>query len=173
MSGTENKSVKTHPALEQEIISTHEKFGWSLVSSQELLSQTSHTSEDSVFVYHHTTTTNYVKLIFSRNRDIPNREKVVALEKEYWDCFDTFMSAPNIMPGKIFWIIAAVLCVPGLIMLMSGAEGSIAAIPSILLGLAPIILRHICYYMPRKKQANECADRSDVIEEEIENLLKS
>lgn len=172
MSRTENKSVKTHPALEQEIISTHERFGWSLVSSQEIFSQTSHTSEDSVFIYHHTTTTNFVKLVFFRDMDFPNRDKIIKLEKEYWECFDTFMSSPKMVPGKIFWIIAAVFCVPAVIMLASGGGNIGMALPAIIAGIAPMILRHICYYMPNQKRADECVARSEEIDKEISELIK-
>jgi len=42
MASMESKSVKIHPDLEQEIIAKHELFGWRLVSSQEIMSQTSY-----------------------------------------------------------------------------------------------------------------------------------
>ena len=173
MAGTESKSIKIHPALEQEMISTHERFGWTLASSQEIHSQTSHSDEDSVFVYHYTTTTNYIKLVFSRERDFPNREKVVELEKQYWACFDTYMSAPKMMPGKLFWIFALILCVPSILMVVAGEGTIIAVLPSILAGLAPMIIRHICYYMPKHRLADQCVSRCVEIDEEIAELLKA
>lgn len=169
----ESKSIKVHPALEQKMIDSYEAFGWSLSSSQEIHSQTSHSDEDAVFVYHYTTTTNYVKLVFTREREFQNRAEITALEEEYWECFNTYMSAPGVFPGKIFWIIAGVLCVPAVIMVaVEGTDAIGAAIPALIAGIAPILLRHFCYYRPKADTAAKCLLRCTEIEEETEKLRK-
>ncbi len=48
MAGVESKSIQVHPALEQIMITNHERFGWTLKSSQEIFSQTAHSDQDSV-----------------------------------------------------------------------------------------------------------------------------
>lgn len=173
MAGTESKSIKIHPALEQEMISTHERFGWTLTSSQEIHSQTAHSDEDSVFTYHYTTTTNYIKLIFSRERDFPNREEIVKLEKQYWTCFNTCLSVPSIIPGKIFWIFAAIPCVPSLLLISTGKGDIGSYLPSILMGFVPMILRELIYYLPHRILANKCIGRCGEIEAEIIELIES
>ena len=72
MANDETKSVTTSHEEEQMIIEKHEQFGWSLHSSQEVLSQTAHSTDMGYYVQHTTTTTNYVKLIFKRDRDFPH-----------------------------------------------------------------------------------------------------
>lgn len=170
---TESKSIKVHPALEQEMISTHERFGWSLVSSQEINSQTAHSEEDSVFTYHYITTTNYVKLVFSRERDFPNRERIVELEKQYWTCFNTYLSVPSIIPGKIFWIFAAIPCVPSILLIATGKGDVSSYLPSMLAGFAPMILRELIYYLPNRIFANKCIGRCADIEAEIVELIEA
>ncbi len=176
MAGVESKSIQVHPALEQIMITNHERFGWTLKSSQEIFSQTAHSDQDSVFVYHYTTTTSFVKLVFSRERDFPNYSRIRELEEQYWACFDTYMSAPKLIPGKWYWIFALALCVPAILFIASGEGGPgsfFGVLPSILIGLAPMLLRHFCYYMPQTKKAGKCLNRCVEIEEEVEGLMKS
>ena len=87
MANDETKSVTTSHEEEQMIIEKHEQFGWSLHSSQEVLSQTAHSTDMGYYVQHTTTTTNYVKLIFKRDRDFPHAREIRPLEDEYWENF--------------------------------------------------------------------------------------
>ncbi|MBQ3591383.1 MAG: hypothetical protein II979_05530 [Clostridia bacterium] len=167
---TENKSIKVHPALEQTMIDNYELFGWNLMNSQEIHTQTSHSDEDDLFVYHYTTTTNYVKLQFSRDKEMENREKILPLETEFWDCFDTYMSIPKFLPGKIImgWTI---LYTGATVVIIAAGEANIfSALPFLLVGLAPALIRHFLHYLPKKKKGDICKDRCAEIMPEVENM---
>jgi len=170
----ESKSIKVHPALEQTMIEQYQDFGWTLVSSQEVFSQTSHSDEDAVFVYHYTTTTNFIKLMFQREREFANREQILALEDEYWACYNVYMSVPKIIPGKWFWIWAVLMCFAPIYFLITQGISSLGdGLPALIVGLAPMILRHICYYLPKKKKGAQCLLRCVEIDEEVKQLRKS
>lgn len=172
MANPESKSIKTHPELEQEMIERHELFGWKLKSSQEIYSQTSHEEDGLVYTYNCLTTTNYVKLVFSRDRDRENMDKIKKLEEEYWNCVYTYYETPGFLPKKkIFWAIAGIFLIPAvLLLLINGTQELGAVISGFILGLAPFILRHFLYYAPKKKEGDKCLQRSFDIEKEIEAM---
>lgn len=163
----ESKSITVHPDLEQMVISKFELFGWSLISSQEIFSQTSHTDEDAYFVYHTTKTTNYVKLMFQRERQFENREKICELEEEYWANYYDILKVPKLMPGKIFTGIFGLYLIAAVIMVASDNVDLSMGWINLVIGIAPFLLRHFLYYLPKKKKASESEARNLQIEKEI------
>ena len=79
----ETKSLTVSPNDEQSTIDLNECFGWELQSSQEVYSKDSHLESRSDGVYNVTSTTNYVKLVFSREKDDPRYLQYVNLESEF------------------------------------------------------------------------------------------
>ena len=80
----ETKSAQVAPNQEQSTIDLYQKFGWTLLSSQEIYSKNSHIESRGGQNYSVTETTNYVKLTFQRDKDMPNYDKIVPLENEYF-----------------------------------------------------------------------------------------
>ncbi len=109
MARTESKTMQVHPMEEQAAIETMQRFGWSLLSSQEVHVKDSHLEnklglfgESLVSV---TETTHYVKLVFSRDLDMPNIDKLRELERQYHGLQPE--APPPGMPGWV-WAIAVV-----------------------------------------------------------------
>ena len=75
----ETKAVQIHPSEENEQINLWGKFGWEVQSSQEIYNQNTKDLGDKVV----TTTTNYVKLVFSRDTSMPNYDKIRSYENDY------------------------------------------------------------------------------------------
>jgi len=75
----ETKSIQIHPSEENFQIDLWGKFGWEVKSSQEIFNRDSRDLGDKV----ETVTTNYVKLVFSRETTMPNYQKIKSLENEY------------------------------------------------------------------------------------------
>ena len=83
MARMEKKSVTCRPFEENSTIQKYESFGWTLDSSQEVFNKDSHVEGRYGGNVSVTETTNYVKLLFSRDKDMPYYEKIVELENQY------------------------------------------------------------------------------------------
>ena len=83
MARLEKKSITCKPYEENDTIHKFEKFGWTLESSQEVYNKDSHVEGRFGKNYSVTETTNYVKLVFSRDKDMPYYEEITKLETEY------------------------------------------------------------------------------------------
>lgn len=84
MSRMENKSISVAPKYEQETIEIHNRFGWLLVSTQVIYNQDSHIERRGDSLYNVTETENYVKLMFTRDKDMPNYNEIVSVEQKYY-----------------------------------------------------------------------------------------
>ncbi len=140
MARMESKSVSVAPAMEQEAIEKHELFGWTLLNSQEVLSKESHLKEEGGDLWNVTTTTNYVKLVFQRNLEMPQIAEIKKLEEKYWNNYEIYKNHPSILPGK-FVLIAGGLMIGGGIAGFSSGVGS--GIACIALGLAIFAARQL------------------------------
>lgn len=169
MANDETKSITTSCEEEQMIIEAHEQFGWSLHSSQEVLSQVGHSTDMGYYVEHTTTTTNYVKLVFKRDRDFPNADKIRPLEDEYWDNFAMRYTVPNLLPGKILKGFALFYIIPG-IMIYVLEHNILVMISGFAVGLLPTIIRYFVYYKPKAKKAELAFDRCCEISESIKEI---
>ena len=81
----ESTSTTVSPSEEQSTINLFQIFGWELVSSQEVYNKDSHLESRDDGLYNVTSTTHYVKLVFTRETTMPNYAKLVALENEFYN----------------------------------------------------------------------------------------
>lgn len=169
MANDETKSVTTSHEEEQMIIEKHEQFGWSLHSSQEVLSQTAHSTDMGYYVQHTTTTTNYVKLIFKRDRDFPHAREIRPLEDEYWENFAVRYTVPRVMPGKIISIWAIIYIIAGIVIFCS-ENNAASLIFSLAIGIAPALIRYLVYYKPKANAADKAFQRCCDISSEIDKI---
>lgn len=95
MARIEKKTVTCIPSDENRIIDVYQAFGWMLDSSQEVYNKDSHIEGRRDGNYSVTETTNYVKLVFARDKDMPYYEKITQLEARFW-------SEENKRPAKLF-----------------------------------------------------------------------
>ncbi len=114
MARTESKSIQVHPSDEQSMIEFMQKFGWSLLSTQEIKVKDSHLEQRGDSIYSVTESEHYVKLAFSRDLDMPHLKEIKAIEDEYF-------SLPNPPPlPKVFplWaiVVTVVTCGAGLLL---------------------------------------------------------
>ncbi len=89
----EYKTVNVSNNLEDKTISTHTHFGWSLKSSQRVFNQDSHNEYSSlangnVYVETVTETVDFTKLVFERDKNMPNYDRIVRLEQRAFKLLD-------------------------------------------------------------------------------------
>ena len=106
MARTESKSMQVHPDEEQKLIELMQKFHWSLLSSQEVKTKDSHLeknwSGDKIMSV--TETEHYIKLVFSRDLDLPNIKEVKQIEDQYFSL--PFPDYPALFPVSIWlWVV--------------------------------------------------------------------
>ena len=89
------------PSDEDDFINRAAIFGWDLKSSQEVYSQDSHLETHSDTLYSVTETTNYVKLVFCRDKGIGRDADVSRIENEYWEQYAKYKKFPKGMSFKL------------------------------------------------------------------------
>ena len=109
MARMESKSIEVSPKEEQSTIDTFGKFGWSLVSSQEIFNKDSHLERRGDTIQNVTETTNYVKLVFNRDKDMPYYDKVTELENSY---YATLSRKPFYAKKSIWWLVVLTIVIP-------------------------------------------------------------
>ena len=106
MGRTESTSFQVHPKDEQEQINFMQKFHWNLLNSQEIKTVDSHMERRGGSIYSVTKSEHYVKLIFSRELDLPNLTEIKRLEQQFYSLSEP--KEPQLFPGTILpWLIAA------------------------------------------------------------------
>ena len=107
MARTESKTLTCHPDAEQDVISTHQKFHWSLLSSQDVKTATTGLEKGGWLddnVYSVTRTEHYVKLSFTRDLDTPNLNEIKKLEAAYFGLPSPYY--PKLFPIHfVLWIV--------------------------------------------------------------------
>ncbi len=89
----ESKTVKCLPADEQFFIDVNQRFKWELVSSQEIFAQDTRLESRYDGDYSVTTTTNYIKLVFSRDTEKWDVNLINKLQKEEDDAYAALKAA--------------------------------------------------------------------------------
>lgn len=111
----ETKSFTVHPDDEQSTIDLWASFGWNLKSSQEVKTKDSHLEQRGGQLVSVTESEHYVKLVFERDNQRANYQRLVELENTYYD----IMARKPVPPKGIKIIIALLLLclyvVPGVI----------------------------------------------------------
>ena len=80
----EIKSVDVSNSQEEAYINIYQSFGWELKSSQRVFNRDSRLTSEGDKLYSETTTTDFTKLVFEREKKIPNYDEITELEKEFW-----------------------------------------------------------------------------------------
>ena len=112
-----------------------QKFHWSLLSSQEIKTVDSHLEQRGDTVYSVTSTENYVKLVFSRDLELPNLSKIKQLEDEYFSIKNPRVVLPPLVPLGLFGGIVLL----GLTFLYG-------------IGILIYLAYYFIYYAPKKKE---------------------
>ena len=79
----EYKTMKINPSNLNSVLNVRSCFGWELGSSQEINVKDSHIERDGDKIYSVTESEHYTTVTFKRDDRIPNRNKLVTLEKDY------------------------------------------------------------------------------------------
>ena len=117
MARLESTSLSVLPNDEQEAIDTYQKFGWELKSSQEIFNKDSHNERRGDSVYNVTETTNYVKLVFQRDKDMPYYKQICELENKY---YSTIKSEPRNASSYAVTVFGIIIAVIGLLCALFG-----------------------------------------------------
>ena len=80
----EIKSIDVSNSQEETYINIYQSFGWELKSSQRVFNRDSRLKSEGDSLYTETTTTDFTKLVFEREKKIQNYDKLTALETEFW-----------------------------------------------------------------------------------------
>lgn len=166
MAKFESKSISVAPAQEQDVIAKHEMFGWQLLSSNEVYNQDSHLEQRGDEIWNVTNTTNYVKLVFQRDTEIPNIEKIRSLEKEYWHYNEISAVYPSAPSWKFRILLPIVLALPGIL-----TSNVVLMLAGLVLGIAVVICHKKFIYQPKVKQWADWANKRDELEAQIKALV--
>lgn len=172
MARLESTSLSVSPSKEQEAIETYQKFGWELKSSQEIFSKDSHNEVRGDSLYSVTETTNYVKLVFQRDKDMPYYNEICEIEKKF---FEALNREPSYSYSKAPLIIGIIIAVIGAFVLLSGdLTEKLIGLPITALGILIIVWRvktknkkEAEYDENYKKWNNECT----MLLAEVENYI--
>lgn len=110
----ETSSKKVAPENEENVISLMSNFGWILKSSQEINTTDSHLENRNGDIYNVTTKENYVKLVFTRDTNIPNYSRLKELETKFYNMLNMEPDAPQFRTG-LFVILFFIYILPGIL----------------------------------------------------------
>lgn len=168
MARLESKSLSVSPDKEHEAIETYQKFGWELKSAQEIFNKDSHEELRGDSVYSVTETTNYVKLVFQRDKDMPYYNEVCEIEDKY---FDLLNHKPFNYSGNGLLILGVLLAIifglVSLFFIIADASLLIFSAPLTALGVF-IIVRRI---KAKNKQETEYREKLQTWNNECSMLL--
>lgn len=151
MGRTESKSIQVHPVDEQQQIDFMQHFYWNLLSSQEIKNIDNHLESRGDNLYQVTKTEHYVKLVFSRDVDAPNLDKIKKLETEFFSIQQP--KYPKLFPVLPWWGW-------GISVLFYG------------LGLVVWLLYFFLKYKPDQERAKRLAGQLEIDRHEILERLK-
>ncbi len=99
----EVKTVDVDNESEQNIITVFYNFGWKLKSSQRVYNQSTTprgviSYQNLHYIHSETETIDYTKLIFERDKNMPNYDLIVEYEDEFWDITNKCPNPPEPVP---------------------------------------------------------------------------
>lgn len=106
MARLETKSISVSPEFEQKTISTYERFGWTCAGSQTVDTKDSHLERKGDDLVSVTERSNYVKLLFQRDKDMPHYNELVSCESRYYQMTENM---PKMKDRRIL-IVAGIIC---------------------------------------------------------------
>jgi hypothetical protein len=80
----ESKFVEVKTSETDATIELWQTFGWELLSAQEIFDRNSHLEKRGDSTYSVTSTVNYVKMTFQRDRNMSNYAELVSLEQKFY-----------------------------------------------------------------------------------------
>ena len=179
MARTESKTFQCHPNAAQGEIDFHQKFHWSLLSSQDVKTVDNSQERRGDRIYNVRHTEHYVKLTFSRDLDTPNINEIKKLEAAYhelrepslkntpqdsaWGCLTTVIA-----------VIGAVVAPLGAAIILEESIGTQAALVvggvTFIIGIVLTIVFHMSIVSPKNAaREKECAR---IKQENEQNLAK-
>lgn len=161
MARTESKSIQVHPHDEQSQIDLMQKFHWNLLNSQEIKTIDNRLERRGDRIYQVSNTEHYVKLVFSRDLDVPNLDKVRQLEQEFFSLpYPTYPRAFGcFMAIGLFVLFLVTFFLVGSLASSSGAQDDSAFGIGLIVGLFSVVGVYVIYlrsiYIPKKQEADE------------------
>jgi len=148
---TESLSIQVHPQDEQQQINFMQNFYWSLLGSQEIKNIDNRLERRGDTLYQVHKSEHYVKLVFSRDLEIPNLDKIKKLETEFFALEKP--KFPKLFPIFPWWAW-------GISALFYGA------------GLVIWLLYFFLKYQPDKNRAERRQQQLEIDQHEILERLK-
>ena len=133
MARLETKSLSVDPKKETSTITLYSKFGWTLVSSQEIFNRDSHIERRGDDLVSVTETTNYVKLVFQRDKDMPYYNEIAALDTKYHQLLKTEPKEEGL--GCLFALGVILIIVGAIAIFASAGDGTGIVMSPLFLGL--------------------------------------
>lgn len=160
MARLETKSISVDPKKETSTITLYSKFGWTLISSQEIFSRDSHLERQGDDIVSVTETTNYVKLVFQRDKDMPYYNEVAALDNEYHKLLKAEPKEEGL--GCLFALGVFLIILGALFLIVTiGTGDTTGAMPTLIalgVGIPTVIFRKIRYSSAKEKYTREHAE---------------
>lgn len=171
MARLEKKSITCRPVEENSTIQRFERFGWTLESSQEVYNKDSHIEKRFDANYSVTETTNYVKLVFSRDKDMPYYNEISALEAKYeLLTIDTpskgLKVASSIVAGIWGWPLAFI----GALLWFTLKQSQFLIM--LVIGVVVIVLRFLAHSQYNKAQEQAYSEYTDKQQQILEEVKK-
>jgi hypothetical protein len=129
----ETKGIQVKPSEEESTIELWSTFGWELMNTQEVLSETAASSRlerrgDSIYsVTTPGTKTHYIKLTFQRDKSMPHYAELCDLEAQYAKVPERSRPSEPMMPKKGIGLLWWVILVLGTV--MTSGVGIVITIP--------------------------------------------
>ncbi len=151
MARTESLSIQVHPNDEQQQINFMQHFFWNLLSSQEIKNIDNRLESRGDTIYQVHKSEHYVKLVFSRDIETPNLDKIKKLESEFFGLEQP--KHPKLFPVLPWWGWAISVLFYGV-------------------GLVIWLLYFFLKYQPDKDRADRQAEQLEIDRHEILERLK-
>ena len=91
----ETLTLKVAPEDEQRTIDSYQVFGWEVITTQQIYSKDSHLESNDDKILNVTETTNFVRILLTRDKNMPNYGELSALQKEYESLNMPYIDAPK------------------------------------------------------------------------------
>ena len=173
MARTESKSIQVHPYDEQSQIDLMQKFHWNLLNSQEIKTVDNRLERRGDSIYQVSNTEHYVKLVFSRDLDEPNLDKIKRLEQEFFSLpYPTYPRAFGcFMPIGLIILFLLTFLLAGSLAASSGVQDDSAFGIGLIVGLFSVVGVYVFYllsiYVPKKQAADEIMAQTHEREQEL------
>ena len=115
----EVKTLTVKPNAEQNTIDLLASFGWNLKSSQEIKTKDSHLEQRGDDIYSVTETEHYIKLVFDRDTNRENYDKLKQLENTFFSIMDQEPELENVNTNYLIaFVLLCIYIIPGVLYLV-------------------------------------------------------